>query len=254
MELRRNRGTLVLAAICVLGGVTVLAVGGHRVLRTLVALGAVILGGVVLLGALRPFRFVIGPDGLDVRRPGLRGTYRWDQFDALALADGPPVQGRPGTPRLLGVPGAALPPELRATARHPVDGRAAVELLDLAQVRQTPDEVADALARYAADRFTDARARTTARLVGVDLDFDFTESLRGYRSERIDELVRHAQAALAHGDAAARQAARAEIEQARATGLPVALRGYTLREVDVALDALCAALADPAATDRNTAP
>ncbi|WP_319460122.1 hypothetical protein [Micromonospora sp. RTP1Z1] len=249
MELRRNRGSLVLAASCVVGGVTVLAVGGDRVLRTLVALGAVVLGGVVLL---RPFRFVIGPDGLDVRRPGLRGTYRWDQFDALALADGPPVQGRPWTPRLLGVPGAALPPEVRAGARHPVDGRAAVELLDLAQVRQTPDEVADALARYAADRFTDARARTTAGLVGVDLDF--AESLRGYRTERIDELVRRAQAALAHGDAAARQAARAEIEQARAAGLPVALRGYSVLQVDVALDALCAALADPAATDRKTAP
>ncbi|SCG61118.1 hypothetical protein [Micromonospora inositola] len=252
MELHRNRGPLVLAAVCVVGGVTVLAVGGaSRFLSTLVAVGAAVLGGVVLLGALRPFRFAIGPDGLDVRRPGLRGTYRWEQFDALALADGPPVQGRPGTPRLLGVPGAALPPEVRATARHPVDGRAAVELLDLVQVRQSADEVAAALARHAGDRFTDTRTRVAARLVGTDLDF--TESLRGYRTERIDELVRRAQVALAHGDAVARQAARSEIEQARAAGLPVALRGYSVLQVDVALDALCAALADPAANDRKTA-
>ncbi|WP_109804721.1 hypothetical protein [Micromonospora sicca] len=159
MELRRDRGPLVLATVCVVGGVTVLIVGGDRVLRTLAALGAVILGGVVLLGALRPFRFVIGPDGLDVRRPGLRGTYRWDQFDALVLDDAPRPGSRSGSSRLLGVPGTALPPGPPATAYHPADGRAAIELLDLAQVRQAPDEVAAALARYAGDRFIDARAR-----------------------------------------------------------------------------------------------
>ncbi|WP_406042065.1 hypothetical protein OG799_00840 [Micromonospora sp. NBC_00898] len=177
MELRRTRGPLVLAAVCVVGGVTVLAVGGaSRFLPTLVAVGAIVLGGVVLLGALRPFRFAIGPDGLDVRRPGLRGTYPWEQFEALALADGPPVQGRPGPPRLLGVPGAALPPEILATARHPVDGRAAVELLDLAQVRQSADEVATALARYGGNRFTDTRTRAATRLAGADLDFTDRES------------------------------------------------------------------------------
>ncbi|MFC0033529.1 PH domain-containing protein [Micromonospora chaiyaphumensis] len=149
MELHRNRGVLPLALVCVAGGVMVLAVAGDGpVLRMLVALGIVVVGATVLVGALRPFRCVLGPEGLEVRRPGLRGTYRWEQFAALALDD---------AGRLVGVPGPGLPPGPRLTARHPRDGRPAVELLDLGQVRESPDEVTAALARFAGDRFTDAR-------------------------------------------------------------------------------------------------
>ena len=126
MELRRNRGSLLLAAVCVVGGVMVLAVAGDRVLRTLVALGAVLVGAVAFVGELRPFRFVILPEGLDVRRPGLRGTYRWEQFDALVLDTVHRPDGRRGSSRLLAVPGAALPPGPPTTARHPVDGRPAI--------------------------------------------------------------------------------------------------------------------------------
>ncbi|MET7969035.1 hypothetical protein [Micromonospora sp. NPDC005305] len=149
MELHRNRGALPLAVVCVAGGVMVLAVAGDGpVLRMLVALGVVAVGVTVLVGALRPFRCVLGPEGLEVRRPGLRGTYQWEQFAALALDD---------AGRLVGVPAAGLPPGPRVTARHPGDGRPAVELLDLRQVRESPDEVTAALVRYAGDRFTDAR-------------------------------------------------------------------------------------------------
>lgn len=146
MELHRGRGTLPLAIVCVVGGLMVLAAGEGWLLRMLAALLVVVVGGAALVGAVRPFRFVIGPEGLDVRRPGLRGTYRWEQFDALALDE---------RVRLVGVPAAGL--GLRATARHPGDGRAAVELLDLTQVREAPEEVAAALARYAGGRFTDTR-------------------------------------------------------------------------------------------------
>ncbi|GAA4576430.1 hypothetical protein GCM10023176_47800 [Micromonospora coerulea] len=257
MELRRNRGPLVLAVVCVVGGVTVLAVDGdNRFLPTLVAVGAVVLGGVVLLGALRPFRFTIGPDGLDVRRPGLRGTYRWEQFDALALDEPARSDGRPGAPRLLGVPGAALPPGPPATARHPVDGRPAIELLDLTQVRQPPDEVAAALARFAGDRFTDARTPVPAGTTGArrgGADVDFTVGLRGYQPDRVDDLVRRSRDALLRGDAARRRAVRADIAHARAGGLPVALRGYHTAQVDAALDQLDAALADESAPDRESA-
>ncbi|SCL38266.1 DivIVA domain-containing protein [Micromonospora rhizosphaerae] len=251
MELHRNRSSLPLAILCVVGGVVLLSCSREgRVLPILVALGSIALGAVVLVGVLRPFRFAIGPEGLDVRRSGLRGTYRWDQFDALALEDAPRQDGRPGAPRLLGVPAAGMPPGPKATAQHPVDGRAAIELLDLAQVRETPEELAAALTRFAGDRFTDSR--TSLGLDGLELEF--TEGLRGYRMDRVNELIRRARAALARDDRSARLAARSEIEQARAAGLPVALRGYNTGQVDAALDRLCAALTDESATDRKTAP
>ncbi|MGR6321422.1 hypothetical protein Q2K19_18640 [Micromonospora soli] len=240
VELHRSRGALPLAIVCVAGGVMVLAVAGEGLLRRLVAISVILIGGAALLNALRPFRFVIGADGLQVRRPRLRGTYAWAQFDALALDD---------AGRLVGVPGPGLPSGAPATGRHPRDGRPAVELLDLTQVRESPDEVAAALTRYAGGRFTDARSP----LGGADLDF--TIGLRGYDVREVDRLVRRAREALARGGPAERRAARAEIEQARAAGLLVALRGYHTGQVDAALDALCAALTDTdTPTDRTTSP
>ncbi|MFG2059186.1 hypothetical protein ACGFI9_34730 [Micromonospora sp. NPDC048930] len=242
MELHRNRGALPLAVVCLVAGVMVVAAAGDGLLRLLVALGVVLIAGRVLVGALRPFRFVIGPEGLEVRRPGLRGTYRWEHFDALAVD---------GASRLVGVPGAGLPPGLPATARHPADSRPAVELLDLTQVREHPDEVVAALIRWSGGRFTDARTLSAADLGAAE--FDFTVGLRGYDIREVDRLVRRAQDALAQGGPAERRAARAEIEQARAAGLLVALRGYNTGQVDEALDLLCAALTDSdTPTDRTT--
>ncbi|MEU9510123.1 PH domain-containing protein [Micromonospora sp. NPDC048170] len=157
MELHRNRGALVLPLACVIGGGVLLALPGENaLLRRLVALGAVLLGGGVLVGLLRPFRFVIDADGLTVRRPGLRRTIPWAQVAALALARPPARQGLVSTPRLLLVPAPGALADLPADARHPVDGRAAVELLDLARIREEPAEVATALTRHAGDRFVDA--------------------------------------------------------------------------------------------------
>ncbi|MEU2611149.1 hypothetical protein ABZ570_06100 [Micromonospora sp. NPDC007271] len=238
MELHRSRGTLPLAIVCVLGGVMVLVAGAGWLLRMLAALGVVAISGAVLVGAVRPFRFVIGPEGLDVRRPGLRGTYRWEHFEALALDD---------QARLVGVPAAGL--GRRTTARHPRDGRPAVELLHLTQVRESPDEVAAALTRYSGGRFTDARTPQTGWLPGTEIAF--TVALRGYGTAEVDELVGRAQEALARGGPAERRAARAQIEQARAEGLVVGLRGYDMGQVDAALDALCAALAEEPSTDRE---
>ncbi|MFI7427461.1 hypothetical protein ACIBPB_10780 [Micromonospora sp. NPDC049836] len=242
MELHRSRGALPLASACVLGGAMVLALAGSGLLRRLVAVGAILIGGAVLVGALRPFRFGIGPDGLVVRRPGLRGTYRWEQFEALALDD---------AGRLLGLPSAACPPAARTTARYPGDGRAAVELLDLTQVRESPDEVAAALARWSGGRFTDARGPVAALRSGAEIDF--TIGLRGYDVRAVDRLIALGREALASDDPARRLAARAEIEQARSAGLLVALRGYQTDQVERALDALCAALTDTdTSTDRTT--
>ncbi|MEV4723164.1 hypothetical protein [Micromonospora humida] len=230
MELHRERGRQVLPAVCVLAGTVLLATGGG-LLRTATALGGVALGGVGLTNGLRPFRFVIDADGLTVRRRGLRRRLPWAEL-ALVVLD----RRAPGTGgvRLLGVPveGVGLPPDAR------VDGRPATELLDLGQVRENPDEIAAALARYAGDRFRDDRGAVVRSAT------DFTVGLRGYSSDVVDTLVGHARAALDSDDPARRRAARDELAAARAQGLPVALRGYDVRQVDAALDDLHAALAE----------
>ncbi|MFF4876082.1 hypothetical protein [Micromonospora sp. NPDC000668] len=250
VELRRSRGARVLALACVLGGVVLLALPHEgALLRTIVAVGAVVLGVVALGSALRPFRFGIGADGLTIRRPGLRRTIRWAEVDALVLDEPPRRDGRPEPPRLLLVPapGVTLGPQV--TARHPLDGRPAVELLVLDQVREQPEQVSAALSQYAGDRFVDLPALRCAAFADPDL----TASLRGYRMDQVDQLIRRGQNALVSGDVPTRQEARAEIERDTAAGLPVAQRGYARPQVDAALDALVAALADHPSTDRETA-
>ncbi|WBB67021.1 hypothetical protein [Micromonospora sp. WMMD812] len=237
-----------LPLVCVLAGVLLLALPSEgSVLRTVVAVGVIVLGGVVLVRALRPFTFGIGPDGLTVRRPGLRRQISWAEVDALVLDQSPPVDGRPFPPRLLLVPARGVTVGLPTTARLPVDRRPAVDLLDLGQVRERPEEVAAALTRFAGERFLDAVGKRRAAFAVED----FTVGLRGYRMDQVDRLVRRGQEALAWGGVPERQAARDKIEQARAAGLTVAQRGYAQLEVDEALGALSDALADNPSTDRE---
>ncbi|MFD0788726.1 hypothetical protein ACFQZ8_32820, partial [Micromonospora azadirachtae] len=133
-------------------------------------------------------------------------------------------------------------------ARHPLDGRVAVELLDLGQVREKPEEVSAALTRYAGARFTDALACRRAAFAVEE----FAIGLRGYRTDQVDELIRRGQTALAWGGGPERESARAEIERVRAGGLTVAMRGYSTFQVDEALLALSTALAENRSTDRET--
>ncbi|MEU7678946.1 hypothetical protein AB0C42_29490 [Micromonospora taraxaci] len=249
MELRRNRGARALALVCVLGGVLLLVYpsDGH-LLRTIIAVGAIALGAVALVSAVRPFRFGIHADGLSIRRPGLRREIRWDEVDTLVLDEPPRRDGYAGPPRLLLVPVQGVPREL-VTARHPVDGRPAIELLVLDQVREQPEQVSAALATHAGDRFVDLLALRHDAFATPDL----TVGLRGYQMGRVDRLIRRGQDALMSGDASARQAARGEIERATAAGLPIAQRGYSTVQTDTVLDALVTALADHQPTDRETA-
>ncbi|MFJ6199319.1 hypothetical protein [Micromonospora sp. NPDC092111] len=231
MELHREPGRQVLPAVCVLAGVVLLAVGGG-LLRTLVAVGGIALGVVGLVGTLRPFRFVIDAEGLTVRSRGLRRRFGWAELDLVVLDRPPPGTG---APRLLAVPAPGTTAGLPLGARF--DGRPAIELLDLAHVRESPEKIAAALAGHAGGRFRDAR-----RDDGFPVP-DFTTVLRGYSPDVVRPLVDRARAALDSGDPAQRRAARAELTEARATGLPVALRGYDVVQVDETLTALHAALA-----------
>ncbi|MET7946492.1 hypothetical protein [Micromonospora sp. NPDC005324] len=217
-------------------------------LRTIVAVGAIALGAVALVSALRPFRFRIHSEGLSIRRPGLRREIGWADVDVLVLDEPPRRDGYPTPPRLLLVPAQGVPREL-VTARHPLDGRAAVELLVLDQVREQPEQVSAALTRYAGDRFVDLLALRRAAFEAPELPV----GLRGYQMDRVDRLIRRGQDALMSGDASARQAARGEIERATTAGLPIAQRGYNTFQTDTVLGALVAALADHQSTDRETA-
>ncbi|MEH1167112.1 hypothetical protein V6V47_17190 [Micromonospora sp. CPCC 205539] len=241
VELRRSRGAPVLALVCVLGGVVLLALPHDgAVLRTIVAVGAIVLGVVALVSTLRPFRFGIGADGLTIRRPGLRRSIPWSEVDALVLDEPTRQDGRAVPPRLLLVPAAGVSLGSPVTARHPVDGRPAVELLVLDQVRDQPEQVVAALTRYAGDRFVDLPALRRAAFP----DPDFAVGLRGCRMDQVDQLVRRGQDALVSGDAQARQAAQGGIQRARAAGLSIAQRGYHVLQVDEVLDALEAALTE----------
>ncbi|MET8251835.1 hypothetical protein [Micromonospora sp. NPDC005197] len=250
VELRRSRGARVLALVCVLGGVLLLVYPSDgALLRTIVAVGAIALGAVALVSAMRPFRFGITPEGLSIRRPGLRREIRWAEVDALVLDEPPRRDGYSTPPRLLLVPAPGVTFE-PVTARHPIDGRPAIELLVFDQVREQPEQVAEALASCAGDRFVDLVALRRAAFAAPDLPV----GLRGYQMDRVDRLIRRGQDALMSGDAATRQAARGEIERATAAGLPIAQRGYHTFQTDTVLDALIAALADHQSTDRETAP
>ncbi|MEV4498438.1 hypothetical protein AB0J84_22415 [Micromonospora arborensis] len=249
VELRRNRGARALALVCVLGGVLLLVYPSDgALLRTIIAGGAVALGVVALVSALRPFRFGIGAEGLTIRRPGLRRMIRWAEVDVVVLDEPPRRDGYPKSPRLLLVPAPGVPIE-PVTARHPLDGRPAIELLVLDQVREQPEQVSAALTRYAGDRFVDLPALRRAAFADPDLPV----GLRGYQMDRVDRLIRRGQDALVSGDAPTRQAARGEIERASAAGLPIAQRGYHTLQTDTVLDALVAALAESQPTDRETA-
>ena len=185
----------------------------------------------LLVRELRPFRFVISADGLDLRVPGISRLVGWAEIDALALAQPPRVGDRLPAPVVLLVPvtGSAL--QTRLTEQLPGDGRPARRLLEVDDVKEPVEEIAAALARFGGGRFTDLRALGPAAPAALDL----TIVLRGYDRPAVDELIRQTEQALAATDPAHRQWARAQLQNAN---LPVAARGYDRGQVDAHLAAL----------------
>ncbi|MGW3604381.1 DivIVA domain-containing protein [Micromonospora sp. NPDC005161] len=119
-----------------------------------------------------------------------------------------------------------------------MDDRPCLVLLELQDVREAPDEVAAALARFGGSRFTDFR-----QLIRQHFDSpDFTMVLRGYDPASVNHLIRQGQEALISDVMLKRFGAKAEIERARET-LPAAMHGYDHAQVDAFLDDLSDALA-----------
>jgi hypothetical protein len=215
-------------------------------------------------------RVHIGPEGLRVRlvrigRTRVERLVPWAAIEMVILDQprhGPRsrARGHPPSPaRLLLVPAAGADLGVPAAHHSPLDGRACVLLFSFNQVRDSPDEVARALARYGASRFVDTRPprhqrdapRAGAPTAGVPTAGvpragvpRFDHALRGYDCARVDELVQQGHAALRSGDAAERRAARSALE---AASLPRATRGYDCSQVDAYLTAISVQLASPGA-------
>jgi DivIVA domain-containing protein len=92
-------------------------------------------------------------------------------------------------------------------------------------------------------RFAKRRPATTGAVQEPDgiPPAEFTIVLRGYARPFVDELVRRGERALA-GDPATRETMRAEVT---AAAFPLALRGYSVEEVDAYLADLAARLDVP---------
>ncbi|WP_144122325.1 hypothetical protein [Catellatospora sichuanensis] len=96
--------------------------------------------------------------GLALARGDWATEVLWSQVESVILHQGPAVADGRIVCRLLLVPVAgALLDRALVHAPNPVDGRPCRVLLDLAKVKDTPDQIAAALATYGGDRFIDHR-------------------------------------------------------------------------------------------------
>lgn len=245
MELRRSRSILVGGIVLLAFGVFMLLCGrtdsAFRGIGTLIiGVLSLLMGGVLAFYGLRPFRFHIGTEGLTVRLPGIDRLVPWAEIDMIVLDQPLPVLTGRKTPSpvLLLVPASGSTLDSPLTHRSPVDDRPCLVLLELQDVREAPDEVGAALARFGGSRFTDFR-----QLIRQHFDSpDFTMVLRGYDPAGVNHLVRQGQEALISDVMLKRFGAKAEIERARGS-LPAAMHGYDRAQVDAFLDDLSDALA-----------
>ncbi|MBO4206520.1 hypothetical protein [Micromonospora echinofusca] len=236
MELHRARKALPSGSVFALAGLSMVVLGwpqGGSGSIGLLLLGALALlvGGGTLVGELRPFTFRIDTEGLTMRGTGVNRPVPWSEIDSVVLDQ--PIPGAAGhrspSPRLLLVPAAGVDPGIRLPLRSPVDDRPALLLLDLARVREPVQQVREALARFAGDRFVDDRPTVETP--------DFAVGLRGYDIAAVHTVIRRAQRALDRGGEPDRQRARTELTAALGK-LPVAGRGYDRRQVESYLDDL----------------
>ncbi len=235
MKLRRSRPPLVNRLLFLTIGAVVLRSLVPSPTLTWILSGVVLVTvGVVVVDRLKPFRFHIGADGLDLRVAGLNRLVPWAEIDAIVLDQPAPTAGG-NSPSLLLVPATTSTIDRPLSDRSPVDGRAGLVLIDLDRVQQPADEVAAALARFGGSRFVDLRQHRHD-------EPSFEVALRGYDKRQVDDLVQRCEDALASGRASQRHEVKAELDRARGT-IEVALRGYNCAQVDRYLDRMSAALA-----------
>lgn len=243
MELRRSRRTLAPGIFLLVVGVLLLLSGrtgetSSSASGSVFAGIALVVGGVFVARAFKPFRFRIGADGLTLRCNGINRLVRWEEIDTVVLTQ-PACDDSTVATQLLLIPANGTDLGVSMAYRSPADGRACTMILELNEVKESPDQLAEALARFGEGRFTDARQLRQRQIWSPA----FTSGMRGYDKNEVDQLIQQGHDALASGQASKCYEARAEIDNARET-LTVALRGYDRQQVDVFLSSLSAELAD----------
>ncbi|MFD1083626.1 hypothetical protein [Micromonospora andamanensis] len=241
MELRRERTPLVLGLFLFVTGAFVLgSIERLSVLGWIFGLMTLLTGGGLVLAERRPFKFHIGPNGLVVQVRGFSRAVPWAEVDAIILDPQVPTVGEKHriSTFLLLVPAAGSTIGGPFDGRSPLDGRPALVLVDLVDVKQPVNEVASVLARCAGSRFTDVRQLRRAR-------FDsprFTMRPGGYEPARVDELIQAGQDVLLFEQSVVRSEAKKMLDQARVE-LPTNELGYDRTEVDSLLDELSTLIA-----------
>lgn len=205
MQLHRSRGFVYLGAILLLIGAAVLVLTDGFIFQ---AAGVLfVIGGLLqLYRGLRPFRFVIGPAGLDVRtRFGAR-ELSWSQIQQLTVnADG----------------------ILSATVLAPRGTDQTVRLLDLGELRESREEVLAALTADGRGHLLEAAEPSPqGRLAGKAFEI----GLRGFDTAAVDALTVECEQAMALDD---RPRARRAVESFQATPPVIVLRGYVRPEVEL---------------------
>ena len=169
MELHRSRAVGTAAAAILAAGAGLTIYGGLQPNWWLIGGGgfAIVVGASALWEAARPYRFAIGSDGLELRRPPINRLVPWSEIDTVVMA--PPVDRNAATPgsRRQARPMLFLVPsepdfELPLDRVSPWDDRPCALLLDSWDVRERPDDIAAALAEHGGGRFHDLRGGNSA--------------------------------------------------------------------------------------------
>jgi hypothetical protein len=232
MELRQNRRrqifTLILGAAAAL-----LLVCGFEAMGGFLLLVSLVLA----FKEMRPFRFRILPEGLDIKHRGIARTVPWSEVDAIVLDQPPVAPGGMSAPRVLLIPATGSDLVGQLDAKHPLDGRPAREVLKTDRVVDSPDDIAAALGTVSGGRFADLR--NAVAITPGPASHDFTMVLRGYAPIEVDQLIRAAHTALEQ-----EPAQRAAIQARLASpNIETVLRGYDRAQVDAHLRRLADELA-----------
>ena len=245
MDLHRSRVGCVIGLVLLPFGLCTVLSGlddsTFRLISGLVVGALMLLGGVAgIVEAVRPFRFHISFEGVTVRTAELNRLLPWEEIEHLVLYQPPPVlsEKRMPSPLLLLVPAATSALDVPLTHRSPLDDRPCLVLLEVHDVREKTDQVADALARYGGSRFTDHRQIVRQRFDSAD----FPIEARGYDRDAVDALVQKGRQALRSEDHLLRLATKVQVERALLE-LPLVAHGYYRVRVDAFLRDLSAALA-----------
>jgi hypothetical protein len=113
-----------------------------------------VLGLILLIGSLRPFRIALSESGLVVASEGHRFAGPWSQVDGISIEQTVPA-GSPPLSRSLLVLWVADGVPMRHQASFPPqgNGRKGHVIAEMDNIRETHNQVAEILRTYAGERF-----------------------------------------------------------------------------------------------------